>query len=97
MSRALLAACAAATFACAPSGEQVIPRSTMVIGLDVSGSFRQSGHFDDAVEFAANYLYAHMNGLGDLRVPTAVFVGTLGGERPGEAKVFHPIQVLTGK
>lgn len=69
----------------------------MVIGLDVSGSFRQSGHFDDAVEFAANYLYAHMNGLGDLRVPTAVFVGTLGGERPGEAKVFHPIQDLTGK
>jgi hypothetical protein len=68
-----------------------------VIGLDVSGSFRQSGHFDDAIEFAAHYLYAHLNGLGELRSPTDVFVGSLGGERPGEAKTFHPIQDLTGK
>ncbi len=99
MNRRFLAACAVALVAaCAPAdGERSAPRSTMVIGLDVSGSFRQSGHFDDAIEFAANYLYAHMNGLGELRVPTAVFVGSLGGERPNEAKVFHPIQDLTGK
>jgi hypothetical protein len=94
--RAVLALAAVA--ACAPAdGKQTDPRSTLVIGLDVSGSFRQSGHFDDAIEFAANYLYAHLNGLGELRVPTAVFVGSLGGERPGEAKTFHPIQDLTGK
>jgi hypothetical protein len=94
------AALAAVAFAaaCAPAdGEQRNPRSTLVVGLDVSGSFRQSGHFDDAVEFAANYIYAHMKGFGGLRVPTSVFVGSLGGERPGEAKVFHPIQDLTGK
>jgi hypothetical protein len=98
--RARVAAClAAALVACVPAegNERVNPRSTIVIGLDVSGSFRQSGHFDDAVEFAAHYLYAHMNGYGNLRVPTNVFVGTLGGVRPGEAKVFHPIQDLTGK
>jgi hypothetical protein len=84
--------------ACAPvDGAQRDPRSTMVIGLDVSGSFRQSGHFDDAIDFAAHYIYAHMRGLGDLRMPTSVFVGSLGGERMGEAKVFHPIQDLTGK
>lgn len=94
--RAVLALAAVA--ACAPAeGNQRDPRSTLVIGLDVSGSFRQSGHFDDAIDFAANYLYAHLNGLGDLRVPSAVFVGSLGGERPGEAKTFHPIQDLTGK
>ncbi len=94
--RAVLALAGVA--ACAPAeGKQTDPRSTLVIGLDVSGSFRQSGHFDDAIEFAANYLYAHLNGLGDLRVPSAVFVGSLGGERPGEAKTFHPIQDLTGK
>lgn len=72
-------------------------RSTLVIGLDVSGSFRQSGQFDDAIDFAAHYLYGHLNGLGDLRVPTAVFVGSLGGERAGEPKTFHPIQDLSGK
>jgi hypothetical protein len=99
MIRGLRAALAlAAVAACAPAeGKQTDPRSTLVIGLDVSGSFRQSGHFDDAIEFAANYLYAHLNGLGDLRIPSAVFVGSLGGERPGEAKTFHPIQDLTGK
>lgn len=98
--RARAAACLAAVLlACVPAegNERVNPRSTLVIGLDVSGSFRQSGHFDDAIEFAAHYLYAHLNGLGELRQPTSVFVGTLGGVRPGEAKVFHPIQDLTGK
>jgi hypothetical protein len=89
--------------ACVPAegggrgGREQAARSTIVIGLDVSGSFRQSGHFDDAIDFAAHYLYAHMNGLGGLRVPTNVFVGTLGGVRLGEAKVFHPIQDLTGR
>lgn len=88
----------AALMACAPSEEtRTDARSTLVIGLDVSGSFRQSGHFDDAIDFASNYIYAHMKGFGGLRVPTAVFVGSLGGERPNEAKVFHPIQDLTGK
>ena len=88
----------AALVACAPAdGERKDAASTLVIGLDVSGSFRQSGHFDDAIDFASNYIYAHMRGLGDLRRPTAVFVGSLGGERPNEAKVFHPIQDLTGK
>lgn len=89
---ALLAACAPA------EGDQsTSPRSTLVVGLDVSGSFRQSGQFDDAIDFAAHYIYAHMKGLGDLRQPTAVFVGSLGGERQGEAKTFHPIQDLTRK
>lgn len=98
---AVVLACtfSAAFAACAPAAgdEQTTPRSTLVVGLDVSGSFRQSGHFDDAIDFAAHYIYAHMKGLGDLKVPTAVFVGSLGGERQGEAKTFHPIQDLTRK
>jgi hypothetical protein len=69
----------------------------MVIGLDVSGSFRNSGHFDDALEFASLYIYAHMKGYHDLRRPTDVFVGTMGGKQSGEAKTFHPIQDLSGK
>jgi hypothetical protein len=65
--------------------------------MDVSGSFRRGGHFDDAVDFAALYIYAHMKGFKDLRRPTDVFVGTMGGQKVGEAKTFHPIQDLSGK
>jgi hypothetical protein len=32
-----------------------------------------------------------------LRPATSIFVGSLGGERAGEAKTFHPIQDLTDK
>src|SRR5581483_551376 len=98
VSRALRAAALAAlALGCSPPPNAPPPKSTLVVGLDVSGSFRQSGHFDDAIEFAALYLYAHLNGLGGVRRPTDVFVGTMGGQRPGEAKTFHPIQDLTGK
>lgn len=83
--------------ACTPPENAPPPRSTLVVGLDVSGSFRQSGHFDEALEFAAVYIYGHLNGMGKLRQVTDIFVGSLGGERPGEPKTFHPIQDLTGK
>jgi len=91
------AAVAALALGCAPPENAPPPRSTLVIGLDVSGSFRQSGHYDEALNFAAFYIYGHLNGLGGLRQSTDVFVGTLGGDRPGEPKTFHPIQDLTGK
>lgn len=83
--------------ACAPPANAPAPPATLVIGLDVSGSYRQSGHFDEAIQFAALYIYGHLHGLGGLRPATAIFVGSLGGERPGEPKTFHPIQDLTGK
>src|SRR2546427_8596000 len=50
-----------------------------------------------SIEFAALYIYGHLNGVGGLQPNTAIFVGELGGERPGQAKVFHPIQDLSGK
>ncbi len=65
--------------------------STLILGIDVSGSFRDARLYDDAVDFAAHYIYAHLNGLGGLKVPTSVFVGSVGGARPGEPKAFHPI------
>ncbi len=98
MKRALgVAALAVLVLGCTPPKNAPPPRSTLVIGLDVSGSFRRGGHFDDAVEFASLYIYAHMKGFRDLRRPTDVFVGTMGGQRSGEAKTFHPIQDLSGK
>ena len=70
---------------------------TMVIGIDASGSFRDARLYDDAVEFGATYIYAHLNSLGGLRPPTALFVGSIGGARAGEPKSFHPINDFQGR
>jgi len=83
--------------ACSPSEKATTPRSTLVIGLDISGSFRRNPSFNGAIEFAALYIYGHLNGVGGLQPNTAIFVGELGGERPGQAKVFHPIQISRAK
>jgi hypothetical protein len=82
---------------CKPPEHAPPPRSTLVVGLDVSGSFRQTPHFNDALDFAALYIYAHLHGLDGMRQATDIFVGSLGGERPGQPKTFHPIQDLTEK
>lgn len=72
-------------------------RSTLVLGIDVSGSFEATGNYNDAIEFASHYLYGHLNGLGELAVPSAVFVGSVGGENPGETKSFQPIHAFQRK
>ncbi len=84
--------------ACVPTEEAArAPRYTLIMGIDVSGSFHNSGSYDDAIKFAAHYLEAHLNGFGGLRVPSDVFVGSVGGSRRGEAKTFHPIHDFLGK
>jgi hypothetical protein len=93
---AALAAALLAAPSCAPPQSKSTARNTLVVGIDVSGSFRDR-HYDDAIDFAAYYLYGHLHGLGGLRVPTAVFVGSVGGEKPGEVKSFHPIQDFADK
>lgn len=80
----------------APQGEQV-PRSTLFIGVDISGSFEQDGRYDDAMTFAAHYIHAHLNGHGGLERPRALFVGAIGGEQPGQPQAFHPIHDFQGK
>lgn len=97
MRRAPIVATVLALLACKPPENTPPPRATLVIGLDVSGSFRRTPQFDQSIEFAALYIYGHLNGIGGLRQSTAIFVGELGGESPGQAKVFHPIQDFTGK
>ena len=78
-----------------PADGARVPRSTLVVGIDVSGSFYR--HYDDAIAFAARYIHGHLNGFGDLRVPSSVFVGSIGGGQPGEAKSFQPIHAFQGK
>ncbi len=86
---ALVIAAVVAAACGTPAAQGKPANSTLVVGIDVSGSFKSE--YDDAVEFASYYIYAHLNNLGGLRVPTALFVGSIGGDRPGEPKAFHPI------
>ncbi|HET7790382.1 MAG TPA: hypothetical protein VFK78_06245 [Gemmatimonadales bacterium] len=96
--RAAGAALLAVLLGCGGGGEGGKPAaSTLVIGIDVSGSFRDSRLYDDAVDFASNYIYAHLAGLDGLKTPTALFVGSVGGARPGEPKSFHPINDFQGR
>lgn len=95
----LLLAGVAGALSCMPAegSEGRTARNTLVVGIDVSGSFNSGGRYDSAIDFAAYYIYAHINGLGGLRVPTAVFVGSIGGEEVDEAKSFQPIHTFQGK
>ncbi len=73
------------------------PRSVLIVGVDVSGSFRNSEPYSDALQYLAHYLYGHLNGLGELEPPTHLFVGSVGGDTPGQTKAFHPIHDFRGK
>jgi len=96
--RRLVAALGALVFLGCTQGDQETRQaaSTLVIGIDVSGSFRDSKLYDDAVDFASQYIVAHLQGAGGLKTPTAPFVGSVGGSRAGEPKAFHPINDFQG-
>ncbi|HVE79553.1 MAG TPA: hypothetical protein VNA89_11850 [Gemmatimonadaceae bacterium] len=91
-------ALACATTACSPAAgspaAERTARNTLVIGIDISGSFLREGRYESAVDFAAQYIYAHLHGLGGLKKPTALFVGTVGGDVAGETKSFQPIHTF---
>ncbi len=73
------------------------PRLSMFVGGDISGSFMNSGYFDYSIDFLANYLYSHINGVGGLEVPNTLFVSSIGGARENEAKTFYPKQTFENK
>ncbi len=73
------------------------PRLSLFIGLDISGSFIKGGHFDDALDFMAHYIYGHLNGIGGLDVPRTLFVSSIGGAKANEPKTFYPIQTFQHK
>ncbi len=78
-------------------GDVEKPRLSMFVGVDVSGSFTKSGYYDDAIDFLAHYLYAHLNGLGRLEVPNTLFVSSIGGAKADEPKTFYPKQTFENK
>jgi hypothetical protein len=79
------------------TSEQRKPRTTLFVGVDASGSFKNSGVYDNALTFLAYYIYGHLNELGGLDKPQALFVGSVGGKSRGEPKTFHPIHDFEGK
>jgi len=78
-------------------GGQPEPRLSMFIGVDISGSFIKGKYFDDSIDFLAHYIYAHLNGLGGLDVPSVLFVGSIGGEKKDEPKTLYPISDFENK
>lgn len=73
------------------------PRMSMFIGVDISGSFMNGAYFDDSIEFLANYIHTHLNGVGGMEVPNALFVSSIGGAHADEPKTFYPIQTFENK
>lgn len=78
---------------CNFGGEQN-PRLSLFIGVDISGSFINSGHFDNSLKFLSHYIYGHLKGLNELEEPNVLFVSSIGGGVPGEPKTFYPIQTF---
>jgi hypothetical protein len=83
--------------ACVIQPGKTKPRMTLFVGVDASGSFKNSGDYEDAISFLSQYLYGHLNELGGLGRPKHLFVGSIGGKTLEEAKAFHPIQDFQGK
>jgi hypothetical protein len=79
-----------------PTGDHRL-RESLFVGVDTSGSFAQSGEYDNAMRFLAYYLYGHLNGLGGLSQPRELFVAAIGGKEANEPKAFHPIMDFAGK
>lgn len=73
------------------------PRLSLFIGMDISGSFMNSGYFEDGIDFLSHYIYAHLHGLGGLEKPNVLFVGSIGGAKKDEPKTFYPIQTFENK
>ena len=81
---------------CSLEGEQK-PRLSLFIGVDISGSFINSGYFDESLKFLSHYIYAHLNNIDKLEEPNVLFVSSIGGAKPGEPKTFYPIQTFENK
>ncbi len=81
----------------AGGAESETPRQTMFVGVDISGSYMNSGHFNDSLEFLSYYIYGHLNGVGAMEPPANLFVSSIGGATAGEPKTFFPIQTFENK
>ena len=77
LAAAALVAAAAALASCNLDPGERRPRMTLFVGVDASGSFYNTGDYDDALIFLSHDLYGHLNGLGGLRRPMPVTFWTM--------------------
>ena len=82
---------------CGLQMENTKPRLSMFIGVDISGSYKNTRYFEDSLDFLSYYIYSHLNGLGGLEVPNVLYVSSIGGARANEPKTFYPIQSFEKK
>ncbi len=75
-----------------PKGNQVV-----FIGMDISGSFKNSPYYEDSIKFISHYIYARVHGLGGLKTMGSLFIGSIGGAKVNEPKTFYPIQTFQYK
>lgn len=75
-----------------PKANQVV-----FIGMDISGSFKNTPHYEDSIDFISHYIYARVHTLGGLKGMQALFVGSIGGAKVGEPKTFYPLQTFQYK
>ncbi|MBI3551428.1 MAG: hypothetical protein HY077_02820 [Elusimicrobia bacterium] len=73
------------------------PAESVFVGVDVSGSFHDGGHFESSLEFLSHYLYGRLTGQGGLAPVKTLYVGSIGGEYTEESKSFYPIHSFQGK
>lgn len=73
------------------------PTSTIFIGVDAGSSFRSSGHYDHALAFLSHYIYGHINALGGLDKPQALFIAGLESTGQQEPEQFRSLREFDGK
>ena len=83
--------------ACTGPTTQRRARLVLFVGVDVSGSFQNTGYYGDAMTFLSHYIYGHLNELGGLSKLKELFVGSIGGQDKDEMKAFHPIHDFIDK
>lgn len=79
------------------TSDEPAPRLSLFVGVDISGSYIDSGNFDNSLEFLSKYLYAHLNGIDGLEKPNVLFVSSIGGATENEPKTFYPIQTFENR
>lgn len=86
-----------AAWAAKETEEPVKGNMVMFVGVDISGSYKNTPYYEDSIKFLAYYLYGHLHAIEGLEPLNSLFVGSIGGAKPDEPKTFHPIQTFAYK
>lgn len=71
-------------------------RSTIFVGIDVSGSFTKTKKFKDGMKFLGQYIEGHLKGEGGLSVPVDLYIGGIGGNSKEDPQDFYPVHEFRG-